>query len=109
MLICSSVGKFAGSSLSIRVVEILIISSRYSFHLWICPSIDVIDLPSLSLIGTVVGRTLFVNHLIALNISYVPLVCGYLGFICNPIRVSSMVPPDTFLCLLLKAKWYTYI
>ena len=69
MLIGNSGGKLTGSSLPVRDVELLSISLRYSFHLRICPSIDVIVLPSLSLIRTVAGHTLFVRHVIELNMS----------------------------------------
>jgi hypothetical protein len=61
MLIGNSGGKLTGSSLPVREVEVLSISSQNSFHLRICLSIDVIVLPSLSLIGTVAGRMLLLD------------------------------------------------
>ena len=70
ILIVNSVGILVSSYLSMLVVEVVSISSRYSFHLWICP-IDVIGLPSLSLIGTTSGRMSFVNRLIALNMPFI--------------------------------------
>jgi hypothetical protein len=64
MLIGNSGGKLAGSSLPVREVEVLSISSRNSFYLRICLSVDVIVLPSVSLIRTVDGRKLFIRCLI---------------------------------------------
>jgi hypothetical protein len=64
MLIDNSGGKLTGSSPPVKKAEVLSISSRNSFHLRICPSVNVIVLPSLSLIGTVAGHTLFFRRLI---------------------------------------------
>jgi hypothetical protein len=56
ILIGNSGGKLTGSCFPVREVEVLSISLRNSFYLRICPSRDVIVLPSLSLIETVVGH-----------------------------------------------------